>query len=194
MKGVVFTEYLEMVEHAFGPDVADRMIVEAATPSAGVFTSVGTYDHTELVAMVVRLSAITGTPADALVRAFGEHLFGRFAVLFPKFFAGVTSAFDFLAQVESYIHPEVLKLYPDAMLPRFEAVRTPGEDRHMDLIYRSSRHFADLAEGLIRGCAAHFGQPVDVRREAVADGPAGGQAIRFVLTRTAEQAAPARAA
>jgi hypothetical protein len=184
MKGIVFTEFLEMVESAFGPDVADRMIVQANTPSGGVFTSVGTYDHAELVAMVVRLSVLTGTPADALVRAFGEHLFGRFAALFPKFFVGVTSPFDFLAAVESYIHPEVRKLYPDAMLPRFEPVRHSAD--RMDLIYRSSRPFADLAEGLIRGCAAHFRQPLDLRREPMSDGPAGGQAIRFVLTRAAE--------
>ncbi len=183
MKGIVFTEFQEMVESAFGPAVADRMVVEANTPSAGVFTAVGTYDHTELVAMVVRLSAITGTPADTLVRAFGEHLFGRFAALFPRFFVGVTSAFDFLSAVESYIHPEVIKLYPDASLPRFEPLRI--SDQRMDLIYRSSRHFADLAEGLIRGCAAHFRQPLDVRREVIAD-DLGGQAVRFVLTRVAE--------
>ncbi len=183
MKGVVFTEYLEMVESAFGPAVADRMITEANTPSAGVFTAVGTYDHTELVAMVVRLSAITATPADALVRAFGEHLFGRFAVLFPRFFVGVTSPFAFLSGLESYIHPEVRKLYPDADLPRFEPV--PVSDQRMDLIYRSSRHFADLAEGLIRGCAKHFGQPLGVRREVITDGVAG-QAIRFVLTRVGD--------
>ena len=183
MKGIVFTEFLEMVEAGFGPAVADRMITEAATPSAGVFTAVGTYDHAELVAMVARLSAITATPADALVRAFGEHLFGRFAVLFPRFFAGVTSAFDFMSAIESYIHPEVRKLYPDAMLPRFEPVPVSAE--RMDLIYRSSRHFADLAEGLIRGCAKHFGQPLDVRRVTIAD-DAGGQAIRFVLTRVGD--------
>ena len=193
MKGVVFTEYLEMVEQAFGPDVADRMIVGADTPTAGAFTAVGTYDHTELVAMVVELSRLTATPADALVRAFGEHLFGRFAVLFPRFFAGVTSAFDFLVAVESYIHPEVRKLYPDAMLPRFEPQVVSAE--RMDLVYRSSRHFADLAEGLIAGCGKHFRQPMTIRREAMTDGPAGGQAIRFVLTRVATQrATPAQAA
>lgn len=187
MKGVVFTEFLEMVEGAFGPDVADRMIVAADLPNGGAYTAVGTYDHRELVAMVGQLSGLTGTPPDALVRAYGEHLFGRFAVLFPRFFAGVTSALDFLERVENYIHPEVRKLYPDATLPTFEPTRRDAD--HMDLVYRSSRHFADLAEGLIRGCAAHFGQPLDLVREPTADG-----AVRFVLARAAAGAGTALAA
>src|SRR5688500_13719002 len=86
MKGIVFTEFLEMVEHQFGPAIADRIIVESKVASNGAYTSVGTYDHGELVAMVVCLSAATGVPAEALVQAFGEHLFERFAVGFPQFF------------------------------------------------------------------------------------------------------------
>ncbi len=185
MKGIVFTEFLEMVETAFGPDVADRVITGSNLPTGGVYTSVGTYDHAELVTMVVRLSALTAAPVPDLIRTFGEHLFGRFVTLFPRFFVGVTSAFDFLAAIESYIHPEVRKLYPDATLPRFEPVRFTGPDldRRMDLIYRSSRPFADLAEGLIRGCAAHFGQPLEIAR--VAESGPGGPGVRFVLTRVA---------
>src|ERR1700759_776855 len=110
MKGIVFTEFLEMVESEFGLKVTDDMITKSNVPSAGVYTSVGTYDHKELVAMVVQLSADTNIPVPALVRTFGRYLFGRFAKLFPQFFTGIESAFEFLQNVESYIHPEVRKL------------------------------------------------------------------------------------
>lgn len=182
MKGIVFTEFLEMVEKRFGPDVADAIIVNANLPSGGVYTSVGTYDHKELVALVVQLSSVTKAPPPALVKAFGKHLFARFVVGFPKFFANVSSSFQFLRNVESYIHPEVRKLYPDAELPRFEARDVDAQT--LELIYRSSRHFADLAEGLIEGCTEHFGDAIDLRREGC-DGEAAGQSVRFVLNRKA---------
>jgi hypothetical protein len=51
----------------------------------------------------------------------------------------------------------------------------------MVMVYRSSRHFADLAEGLLRGCARHFDEPIEIGRE---DLPAErGSAARFTLTR-----------
>ena len=179
MKGVVFTVFLEMVEGRFSPDVADRIIDEADLPSGGAYTTVGTYDHREMLELVAHLSRQTGVPAGDLVRAFGTHLFGRFAVLFPQYFEGVSSAFEFLGKIEDYIHIEVRKLYPDAELPRF-AFDAPGSDR-LVVTYRSARPFAALADGLIRGCVAHYGEPIEVEMEDLSDG--AGTAARFVLTR-----------
>ena len=45
MKGVIFTEFLEMVESHFSPEMADRIITAARLPSGGAYTAVGTYDH-----------------------------------------------------------------------------------------------------------------------------------------------------
>jgi hypothetical protein len=179
MKGVVFTEFLEMVEDKFSPEMADRIIEAAALPSGGVYTTVGTYDHREMVQLVSCLSEETGTPAAELVRSFGVHLFGRFHTMFPKYFAGVTSSFDFLQRVDHYIHVEVGKLYSDAELPSFDC--DTSEPGCLRLTYRSSRPFAALAEGLIRGCVAHYGEAVDIAMEDLSDGT--GTAARFVLTK-----------
>ena len=56
MKGVVFTEFIEMVENEFSPDLADTIITEAGLPSGGIYTSVGTYRHEEM------LGSSTGLP------------------------------------------------------------------------------------------------------------------------------------
>jgi hypothetical protein len=179
MKGVVFTEFLEMVEDRFSPDMADRIIEAAEVPSGGVYTTVGTYDHREMIQLVSCLSAETGIPAAELVRAFGMHLFGRFETMFPKYFEGVTSSFDFLQRVDHYIHVEVGKLYPDAELPSFDC--DTSEPGRLRLTYRSSRPFAALAEGLIRGCVAHYGEAVDLAIEDLSDGQ--GTAARFLLSK-----------
>lgn len=182
MKGIVFTEFLEMVEEGFSETLADELLEGCDLPSGGSYTAVGTYDHAELVQLVQALSAKTGTPVPDLVRAFGRHLFGRFVAMYPHLFAGVHSAFDFLRNIETHIHAEVKKLYPDAELPSFECVeRAPG---HMEMTYRSPRGFADLAEGLILGCAEHFGESIRIEREALPGN--GGQAVRFSLRQSAD--------
>ena len=178
MKGIVFTEFLEMVEEKFSPDLADRVVEEAELASGGVYTSVGTYDHEEMLKLVSCLSKETKISSPDLMRVFGEHLFNRFAILYPSYFKNMNSSFEFLQKIDGYIHVEVRKLYPEAELPKFKYDATrPGCLR---LTYESTRPFAPLAEGLIRGCVAHFGEKADIQVEDLSAG--AGTAARFVVT------------
>src|SRR5215510_12987018 len=179
MKGVVFTEFLEMVEEKFSPETAERIIESSELESGGVYTTVGTYDHHEMIRLVTSLSRETGTPAPDLIRTFGEHLFERFHQLFPNYFEGVPSAFDFLRRVDDYVHIEVRKLYPEAELPTFSC-ETPRPDQ-LSITYRSVRPFAALAEGLIRGCIAYYDEPIEIGVEDLSEGT--GTMARFLLTR-----------
>jgi hypothetical protein len=178
MKGIVFTEFLEMVESKFSPELADSIIERAELPSEGAYTTVGTYNHSEMIKLVSCLSQETGISTAELMQAFGLYMFERFYVLFPQYFSGIGSSFDFLGRIEDYIHVEVRKLYPDAELPTFEYdTSQPG---CMSLTYRSTRPFAALAEGLIRGCIAHFREDADIRIEDLSNGT--GTAARFLIT------------
>jgi hypothetical protein len=177
MKGMVFTEFIEMVEDRFSIDTADRIIENAALPSGGAYTAVGTYDHHEMIALVTQLSAETGISVADLLRTFGKHLFGRFVGSYPQFFEGVQSTFDFLANIEGYIHVEVRKLYPDADLPTFEY--DTSQRGRLIMVYKSTRPFAALAEGLLLGSIEHFGETVDVQREDLSEGR--GMYVRFTL-------------
>lgn len=177
MKGVVFTEFLGMVEKQFSADMVDNVIDDAQLPHGGAYTAVGTYPHQEMVSMVVALSQHSGIEVTDLVRAFGQYLFGRFVIGFPSFFHGVDNAFQFLSGIEDIIHVEVLKLYPDAELPSFDVEHHDAQK--LVLLYHSPRHFEDLAEGLMRGCVAHFGEQIAITREPAAH----GASHRFHLTR-----------
>lgn len=179
MKGMVFTEFMEMVEANWSLDTVDRIIARSGVASGGAYTAVGTYPHEEIVALTLALSAETGIAVADLVRAYGKHLFSRFVTLYPHFFHGAQDSLDFLAGIEDIIHAEVLKLYPDAELPSFLVERTP--DR-LVLTYISARPFVDLAHGLIEGCVGHFGDAVAVRREPPGAGMPGQ--ARFILERT----------
>lgn len=180
MKGIVFTEFQEMVEETFGIGMLDTIIEAANLPSGGAYTAVGTYDYQELIQLVVNLSQETGTPVPALVKAFGHHFFKSLAAAYSEMLKGLTSAIELLANVEDYIHVEVLKLYPQAELPRFE-FKQLGENR-WEIDYFSSRPFADLAEGLMEAAIEHFGDPLKIDREDIKVDH--GSAARFVITAT----------
>jgi hypothetical protein len=162
MKGVVFTEFMELVESRMGLEMLDRIITEAQLPNDGAYTAVGTYDHAELVRLVQALSHASGIAVPQLIHLFGEHLFQRFSESYKPLFADSHTAFDFLARIDDVIHVEVRKLYPDAELPTLPCEATaPGT---LVMHYSSPRGFGDLAEGLIAGCIKHFNEDIRVTR------------------------------
>ncbi|MEO0899172.1 MAG: heme NO-binding domain-containing protein [Bacteroidota bacterium] len=179
MKGVVFTELLEMVEDKFGFDVADQIVTETELPSGGIYTAVGTYEFSELVTLVMNLSKATSISPLDLQKAFGVHLFSRFSSMYGHFFEEVENAFHFLQGIENYIHVEVRKLYPDAELPSFD-IYPQGEDK-LVMEYSSERGMVDFAEGLIEGCLNHFEETADIQRTDVAS---DNSYCKFVLTRS----------
>jgi hypothetical protein len=178
MKGIVFTEFIEMIENRFGPDTVDHLIEVSDSASGGAYTSVGTYDHEELERMLTALSAKAGLTVPVLLHEFGLHLFTRFAIGFPMLFEGKDNALDFLSQVGSHIHVEVRKLYPDAELPTLEHQHL--NDGQLELLYRSPRPFAALAGGLIEGCIVHFGNAHTLTREDSSD--QCGSTVKFIVS------------
>jgi len=179
MKGIVFTVFTEMVEEKFSADMLDDIIDACDLPSGGVYTAVGTYDHQEIVQLVVQLSKRTDIPVDDLIRAFGEYVFGVFLRGYPQFFEGAKDSLHFLSGVHDYIHVEVKKLYPDAELPSFSYQRP--DDRTLVMEYRSARPLAPLAEGLITGCLRHFDDGVTFTAQDLSGGQ--GTNTRFTMVR-----------
>ena len=183
MKGVVFTEFFEFVEGRFSPEIAEQLIESSALPSKGIYTSVGTYDHAEMVTLVSNLATVVEIGVPDLLKEFGRHLLRQFVIKFPPFFNGITSTFEFLPKVDSFVHVEVKKLYPDAELPTFSCV-FPASDQ-LQMTYESDRNLPDLAEGLILGCLEHFGEQMEVVRSSV---PGNPRATLFTITRIKEAA------
>jgi Haem-NO-binding len=177
MKGIIFTEFLDMVEQRFSPQVVEQMVTAAQLPSGGAYTSVGKYDHGEIWSLVCELSKVCDTSVPELFKAYGEYLFARLATGYPQLIAGMGCAFDVLVALDGVIHGEVRRLYPDAELPRFDVVERSAD--RMVLVYSSKRHFADLAEGLIRGCLAHFHENAAISREQLS--AEDGSRVRFRL-------------
>lgn len=167
MKGVVFTELLEMVEDTFGMDMVDDIIDESELESGGSYTSVGTYPFNELLSLVTSLSNRTGLPVSDLVHKFGLHLSNTFVNKFSNFFQDANSTFELLKNVDNHIHVEVRKLYPDAELPKFSYEQS--SENNLTLFYQSVRNLPDLAHGLIEGTAKHYGENISIERRSESD-------------------------
>ncbi|TON45787.1 guanylate cyclase, partial [Vibrio parahaemolyticus] len=69
MKGIIFTEFMELVESKFGLEVLDQVL--ELSDDEGVYTSVGSYDHRDLVKLIVNLSKVSDIPPEQLQEVFG---------------------------------------------------------------------------------------------------------------------------
>lgn len=161
MKGIVFTEFLELVEVKFGLNVVNQIIDGCELESQGIYTSVGTYSHRDMFKMVAKLSELKDIPVPDLLEIYGKYFFDVLSRTYPQFMDQPNS-FLFLGSIDNYIHPEVLKLYPEAELPSFHA-KNNGEGE-MTLLYKSSRKMSDFAIGLIKGALDYYGEKAIVSK------------------------------
>ena len=178
MKGVVFTEFLEMVESRFGYETVDAILTMSKLPSGGIYTSIGTYSHHEMVILIENLYKKTNIEISILLEGFGEYLFSSLYKSYHSMFSNLHCAFDMLKSVEHYIHVEVKKLYPDAELPTFQVKQLNDKTLVMD--YSSDRSMGDLAVGLIKGCLKQFGESAVISKELLS---ADGSKVRFTITK-----------
>ncbi|MEN7551370.1 heme NO-binding domain-containing protein [Rapidithrix thailandica] len=179
MKGLIFTEFIDMIEEKYGLEMADYLINTSELPSKGAYTAVGTYNHHELFQLVGHLSEKIKIPPHEIFREFGKYLFFVLAKSYQDFLDNVESAFDFLSAFEIYIHVEVQKLYPDAELPH---LHTSWEDENtLILIYHSERKLADFAYGLIESCLEYYQENAEVRMERLSD---DNSKVKFIIKKS----------
>lgn len=178
MKGIIFTEFLELVENQFGLQVVDEIIENAQPKSGGAYTTVGNYPHSEMINMVVELQRSTKIPMKDLMKFFGKYLFGKLVSLHKEIIKNISDPFDLLQNIEETIHVEVKKLYTDARPPMFETLSK--SDKELVIIYESARKFGDVAEGLILGCGEYFNQSFIVVQTPLSD---DGSKVKFHITK-----------
>ena len=176
MKGFIFSEFTEMVEQEFGFAFLDEMIESTKPQSGGVYTSIGTYSHEEMVKMVVYISEQKGIPVPDLLKIFGHFLFKRFHAQFPQFFEQSESMTDFLSRIDGIIHVEVEKLYEGAKTPKIIAREI--DKNTLEVVYESPRKLAHFALGMLEASAEHFGEKVEIEMQPVNE---DGSETKFII-------------
>lgn len=177
MKGIVFTEFLEMVEEKFGLETVDFIINESKLESNGVYTSVGTYDFIEMQSLIVQLSKKINIPVDDLVYAYGLYFYKTLVDNHKDIFDHYKDPMVFVASVEDHIHVEVRKLYPGAELPSFGIIHK--DDDYMEVVYTSERGMYMFAKALMEKTFEYYDKNVQVEFEKLKE---NGTSVKFMIS------------
>lgn len=176
MKGIVFTEFLELVEEKFGIEMVDSIIEASKLESEGIYTSIGTYNFSEMLSLLTNLSERTNISIDDLLLVYGEHFFG----VIERSYIGLVDTYndpiDMLSSIENHIHVEVRKIYPGAELPTF-IVEEKSEDL-LIMVYKSSRAMYYFGLGLMNRTFKHFNTTAEITLEKLTE---DGTEVRFII-------------
>jgi hypothetical protein len=178
MKGIIFTEFLDLVEHKFGLEMVDDIITKSQLESEGIYTSVGTYKFSEMLQLLQHLSKNTGLSIDNLLLAYAEHFFGVIEDSYPGLLATYNDPIEMLASIENHIHIEVQKIYPEAELPTFDIVTKT--DTSLTMIYKSSRAMHHFGLGLMHKVFEHFNTKANIVLEKLKD---DGTEVMFIINK-----------
>ena len=137
MKGIVFTEFLDLVEDKFGLEIVDEILNKSDLESNGIYTSIGTYEFSEMLQLLQHLSFKTSISIDDLLLTYGEHFFQVLVNNYGSLISHYQDPIDLLSSIENHIHVEVKKIYPEAELPSFEVIEK--KKNSLIMIYKSSR-------------------------------------------------------
>ncbi|MGY6650019.1 heme NO-binding domain-containing protein [Wenyingzhuangia sp. IMCC45574] len=179
MKGIIFTEFLELVEEKFGLEMVDQIITESELESGGAYTSIGTYEFSEMLQLITSLSKNTSIAADDLLLVFSQHLFKGLTKAHPNLVEHYKDPMILLSSIENHIHVEVQKIYPDAQLPTFEMVSQ--DENKMEMIYKSDKGLYMLGKGLMEETFKLFGQNAEITYEKLKE---DGTEVKFILVRS----------
>ena len=131
-----------------------------------------------MLSLLTNLNKRTSISIDDLLHVFASHFFQVLLRDYKEFILMYNDPFSLLASIESHIHVEVRKLYPDAELPTFRII----ERSHDKLIlnYTSSRALYSFGLGLMENTIDHFNQKAEiVLKKNVED----GSDVDFIITK-----------
>ncbi len=165
MKGIVFTKFLDLVEEKFGLRMVDQIILKSNLESKGIYTTVGTYEFSEMLQLLQHLSTDSGIAIDDLLLIYGEHFFSVLESNYPQLIERYKDPLEMLSSIEDHIHFEVLKIYPDAELPTFEIIEKT--EQSLIMIYKSSRAMHHFGLGLMNKTFEHFNASADISFETI---------------------------
>ncbi len=180
MKGIIFTEFLKMVEERYGLETVDSIISNSPLESKGIYTSVGTYNYSEMLSLLASLSTTTNTEINKLIYVYGIYFFSVIKNNYKDIIESYASSFDLISSIENHIHVHVRKIYPDAELPYF--ITREKNNSNLVIEYQSERAMHSFAQGLMEKTIEHYQE--DIRLEKTMLVPDGSKVL-FTLSKNA---------
>ncbi len=178
MKGIVFTEFLELVELKFGLEMVDKIIYQSELQSKGIYTSIGTYQFSEMLQLLKNLNKNTSIPIDELLLLYGEYFFNAIETSYPGLLETYNDPIELLSSVEHHIHVEVRKIYSDAELPTF--IVKEKTSNSLVMVYKSNRSMHHFGLGLMNKTFEYFNSKATILLEKIKE---DGTEVKFIINK-----------
>lgn len=158
MQGIVFQVLEACYVDTFGPEAWEGVVTAAGAQHNYSYSD--SYADAELGRLVGAIQNAQGMTTTQALRWFGEQAIPHFHALAAELFDRYNACWPFLRSLNDIIHPEVRHLYPGVDVPDFEYPDADSDGKV--IVYRSARRMCALAEGLLQGTAAHFGESIAI--------------------------------
>jgi hypothetical protein len=178
LKGIIFSEFLNLVEAKFGLETVDEIIEKSDLESEGIYTSIGTYSFSEMLQLLNHLSSKTNILIDDLLLIYAEHFFSVIEDSYPGLLASYKDPIEMISSIENHIHVEVRKIYPDAELPTF--IVKEKNKNSLTMIYKSSRAMHHFGLGLMNKTFEYFNSKASIVLEKIKE---NGTEVRFIINK-----------
>ncbi|PKQ63882.1 hypothetical protein BZG02_07655 [Labilibaculum filiforme] len=167
MKGIFFTEFLEMIEKDYGLSLAEKIISDLGVGNNGVYEAIADYPYNQFVEMCDLLSFELRISVSDVVKNFGEYLFSRLVILFRPSFAGNSNIFDFLGKMDEFMHGKIQENFMQVDIPHFRAIKI--NDSTFQMSFQTEKILVDLAIGLFMGCQRFFNEELTLSTECISE-------------------------
>ncbi|SFZ95144.1 Haem-NO-binding [Flaviramulus basaltis] len=131
-----------------------------------------------MLSLLSHLSKKTTISIDDLLLVYSEHFFDVLVNSYPELIKQYKDPIDMLASIESHIHVEVQKIYPDAELPTFQIQNKTKNS--LTMIYKSSRAMYYFGLGLMNKTFEHFNSSAEIIMEKLKE---DGTEVKFIITK-----------
>lgn len=182
MKGVIYTELIEMIEDLLGLEMTNKIIEDARLENEGAYTAVGYYHHQDIIKLMDSISKNAGNSRENLLWSYGEYLFYRLNDMYKQELAACTDAFSFVESLAKIIRIEILKYNPGASVSLLQVIQKNADT--LELLYSSDRRLSKLLEGILAACARHYPQTIRLQCTKL---ESDGSRVRFILTRQSHE-------
>lgn len=157
MKGIVFVLIKKAIQRNHGEPAVERMLATEGLDER--FGKGEDYPDADLHQLLDAAEPFLPGSGPEVRRWLGRRVIGEMKIRYV--FDVHDSVEHFLRRLDTWVHPEVEKLFPDARFPDFEVEEADGAGRaDLDIVYRSPRELCYFAEGLIEGTADRYDQRV----------------------------------
>jgi hypothetical protein len=183
--GIIFYELQSYVGDRLGPDAWPILLADAGLRGK-LYLATDEYPDEDIVALVQTAARSTKQDPGAILEDFGEFLGPSLLKRYRAVLRAEWRTLDLLENAEKTIHKTVRLWNPEASPPRLRCRRTSPTE--VWISYNSPRKLCQVAKGLGKGIATHFGEEVSIEETSCMLNGARSCELRFELAPVASQA------